>query len=1265
MADDININIGANPAGVEAGSRRAKVALKGVADGGKDLDAALRRLRSAIDPTFVAMEKYNKTHKENLDLLRSGLVTRREYNQAMKVAKQALAEETAAIERNSAAGRAAAAEKKRLELEARTAARNAAQEQARLEREAAAASRQAAREAAAEEKRLRQQARAEAVAAAREAKTLAREAAQAERQAKREAAADAKAAADEAKRQAREKTAAERQAAREAAEAEKAAKRQMREAARDAARAAAQSARDRAAAEREATRASKQAADQAALLAKSERQAAAAADELRASIDPAFASQQRYNETMRRATQLLMMNKLQAGEWIAIQKQAKAQMDVNNRSLGQQNAMYVQLGYQAQDVTASLASGINPLVILAQQGGQTAAALSTMGGTAGRVAAFFAGPWGAAIIGATLLLGYLWEANKEAESSSKDAFNAEDRRRMGLKELTQALKDYVKQQVEANESTMRAAETQAAAARTTYADIGKQLAEAKADLIKAQKLVDAGGGGLGGIGLATAIVQLEMAKTKVKQLEDAYGSAKVAAIESQAALIQASADTAELEKQKMKERDNALDNFERRMINAAGNRKLELQAEQTYAAELERIEKKYIKLKDEETEARRRNRQAAKEEGDQIWKSRQEAIKTAGTELQKAGYKVGENNQFGGVKGNHPGMGNANHGKFALDVNIPGAGVEAYNDVTKRRMDEMVKAYQARGFRVLWNGKVYSPYGQGASYDIPMGQNQHKDHAHIESTAKQVGQPSGSSLGNKMVGDAKRIAEEEKRAAEEAMQAKLAEFEFNKELNQEDLAEVLRIQDQKLTAIKAFYGAESKEALDAQREKVRIERQNAREVVEIRRSEIQQKLKMAEEAAATEEQLQDIARGMKSDDVDYGASNGLVSERNAVIMKAQLLDQEYAQQVAHEQRMYNLKRQAILDQLALENLPAKQRRELNEQLETAEVQHNQKMQIAQAQYYRNVQQVAQQAANVSMQRWKEVTSTLSSSMTSAFQGIWTRTQTLSQGLINAADQMVYKFVDMGAKMFEDWVMKQVGMTTVQQAQEGLRTASTAVSQGAQTAAVAGGAAAQVGAKAAAAATETGIITATTTAKVASEAIKTGAAVAGAAAQTGVAATAGMAEVGTSAAVAAAGAYKSTVVIPFIGPVAAPAAAALALAAVLGFGALISSSGGQGEVPRDGQLSMLHKKETVLPAWIAEPMRQMFVSPRSSQGMMSAAAAAGGTAREATSTSQSANFYYQPKHTNMGAGFEELLRKDGRSLRRWIKNEVRNGGIKIS
>src|SRR3546814_5798770 len=59
---------------------------------------------------------------------------------------------------------------------------------------------------------------------------------------------------------------------------------------------------------------------------------------------------------------------------------------------------------------------------------QTAAALSQMGGTVGRVASFMAGPWGAAIIGFTMLIGLMIGKTKEAKDATVDLTDAEARR---------------------------------------------------------------------------------------------------------------------------------------------------------------------------------------------------------------------------------------------------------------------------------------------------------------------------------------------------------------------------------------------------------------------------------------------------------------------------------------------------------------------------------------------------------------------------------------------------------------------------------------------------------------------------------------------------------------------------------------------------------------------------------------------------------------------------------------------------------------------
>lgn len=1273
MADenDININIGANPAGVEAGTRRAKAAVKGVTDESKQLDAAFRRLKSSIDPTFAATERYNKALADNKRLLDAGRISKGMFAKGAEAAYAALQKETAAIQSNSAAAKAAAAEVKARKAEEANASRAATQATIQAAREAAQVEKQAAREAAAAVKQKVAEEKAAIREAAALAKTAAREKVAAEKTAQREMAQAARDGANAAKAAAREKSTAERQASREAAEAEKQAKREMKQAAREAAQVAAQAARDKKTAEREAAAASREAAKAVSDLAKAERMAASAADDLRASIDPAFAAQSRYNQTMQRATQLLMQNKLRTGEWVAIQKQAKAQMDLNVRSLGRQNAMMVQLGYQAQDVTASLASGINPLVILAQQGGQTAAAMSTMGGTVGRVAAFMAGPWGAAIIGFTMVMGYLWQSADEGKKKTIDLADAESRRTATVKELTAALRDYVAQQREANNTNLENlrisnnlnfSDAQRMLSNLTRAQEELTAAREEYNRLAAQPMSTSKGGMEAQAGqIAAAAGRLAAAERGVASAQKSAETAQNALTESRIRMLQTLAETTEQDRIHQTNLQKIVQEY--RALGVAGQT---LEANREYYQRLRAENDRYTAAKAAESAARRENTAAAREEAKAVFQSREAAIGVAGKELRRTGYNVSENNQFGGVKANHPGMGNTAHGRFAIDVNMPGVGEEAFDPVAKRRMDAMVAAYQARGFRVLWNGKVYNPHGKGASYDIRPGANQHTNHAHMEAPESIVGQSAGKGLAGQTIADAEKIADELQRLAEETLQDEIANMEFRKELANEDLALVLSIQDEKIAAITAFYGAESREAQNAQRERIRIERQQQQQSIQVTREGINQRLQLAEMELDAEAALQETRRAMANDVVDYSAGGGLISEEEALAAKARILDEEYQAQVSHESRMFQLRAQAIRDALALQNLTVEARRALNSQLEILEAEHLNRVGQMQANYARSVQGVNIQSANISLQKWRDIAQSMTQSLGQAFQGLWTRSITVQQALINMADTMVYKLADIGLKALEDFIV-----------QQGIKLGIIQAHQAAETGVVAAGEGARTGVKAAGETTREAIGAAGVVVHGVQEGAKTGASVIGQTVQTGakvagegtrgaVGAAGAIAEIGTRAATSAAGAYSSTVVIPFIGPVAAPAAAALALAAVLGFGALISARGGQGEVGSDGQLTQLHKKEMVLPAWIAEPLRAGIISARgNSSPLFGQAAAAGSAARtQMNSSNDSVNFHYRPQHTNMGAGFDELLRADGRNLRKWLKNEFRNGSLKF-
>ena len=92
------------------------------------------------------------------------------------------------------------------------------------------------------------------------------------------------------------------------------------------------------------------------------------------------------------------------------------------------------LGRQVSDIGVGLASGQSPFLILAQQAPQVADALADTGGKAAKLAAFFAGPWGAALLAAASIAGVL-------AGKLLDGGDAADKHRASTKSLEEAIHD--------------------------------------------------------------------------------------------------------------------------------------------------------------------------------------------------------------------------------------------------------------------------------------------------------------------------------------------------------------------------------------------------------------------------------------------------------------------------------------------------------------------------------------------------------------------------------------------------------------------------------------------------------------------------------------------------------------------------------------------------------------------------------------------------------------------------------------------------------
>ena len=93
-------------------------------------------------------------------------------------------------------------------------------------------------------------------------------------------------------------------------------------------------------------------------------------------------------------------------------------LDAQSKALRQSRQGTQQLGMQINDFATSVSTGASPIQAFNQQIGQVGFALSQMGGKLGVVGRFLAGPWGAAILVGTMLLGQFKDKTKETEDAT-------------------------------------------------------------------------------------------------------------------------------------------------------------------------------------------------------------------------------------------------------------------------------------------------------------------------------------------------------------------------------------------------------------------------------------------------------------------------------------------------------------------------------------------------------------------------------------------------------------------------------------------------------------------------------------------------------------------------------------------------------------------------------------------------------------------------------------------------------------------------------
>lgn len=497
--------------------------------------------------------------------------------------------------------------------------------------------------------------------------------------------------------------------------------------------------------------------------------------------DQAAAEQQQMNLLLADAKRLLDAGMISAERYAQVQARVNAVGQQQVQVTGQQRAGFQQLGFQLGDVATMYSLGARPAQIFGSQIGQISQALGMMGGSPtsmlGRVAGFLSGPWGVALtIGAIVLTPFLEKllSGNDALEDSVEKLRADARETemaarakeafgRTLEGVTAAiraqnaeLKESIKTQRESLIEGMSLARQRLTIIQDER-DAARRAVKDAEDLLRFQQQRASGpgqGSEIAALGLADAQAKVDAARRAYAALADDVAGAEEAIRRADAAFAQNAAARAI---DPIKRLNDSYDEQRRVLIETAVAS--ENFSGPALAKELTLLEKRRKAALDAAEAQTTLNRSVAA--GVSVFRSREQAVGLAGRELQRAGFNVGENEQFGGVRANHPGMGNAAHGKYAIDVNEGTGIVEADVPDIRAKFDAAARRYAARGYKVLWNGNVYWPDGRVTAIQ---GANKHRDHMHLEAPQTIIGKPTNAS------GEAQ-FAREQSTADREADQA--------------------------------------------------------------------------------------------------------------------------------------------------------------------------------------------------------------------------------------------------------------------------------------------------------------------------------------------------------------------------------------------------------------------------------------------------------------------------------------------------------------
>ena len=290
--------------------------------------------------------------------------------------------------------------------------------------------------------------------------------------------------------------------------------------------------------------------------------------------------------------------------------------------------------------------------------------------------------------------------------------------------------------------------------------------------------------------------------------------------------------------------------------------------------------------------------------------------------------------------------------------------------------------------------------------------------------------PSGEDVTPVNSAAGKRAADAAKKAAQEALQAKLAALSYEQEKARENFDKIIELERQKAELIKAFYGANSNEYIEATRNVERAEKKKQEHLSQLEAEGIKHRQSLRQLDIDHKAEMDGIALSLERERLARMLEEGTINAVQYAEMKAALDAKELDQEAAHQEAMFQLKLATYRAERELADKTPEEKARIDREIERLEKEHQNRMAAIRGRQEAGKESGQAGVAKAQKEQLGKIADPIKGSFQKGFTDILTGAQGFRAGMIGIMDSLVNQWIGGIAAMAAEWITQHVIMKAI-------------------------------------------------------------------------------------------------------------------------------------------------------------------------------------------------------------------------------------------